>query len=206
MVISLIDHEVASGNINRQTTSNELTLGNAQDLYPLGKLSIPKEAKLQSISLKRVADHLTYQIKAELNSFAFDANSGVPFKVDERLAKQLAENNYRGDGSLTESEFRQIGFEEVPNITNVWQISFDDEYGTRVYLSSLDGKILAHRNKYWAVVDFLLMLHFMDYARIHSFNNPQIIIFGFLALWLTLSGLFLVKSQFFQGKILPGEG
>jgi hypothetical protein len=46
------------------------------------------------------------------------------------------------------------------------------------------------------VVDFLLMLHFMDYTRAHHFNNPQIIVIGFLALWLTISGLLLVKANF----------
>jgi hypothetical protein len=40
------------------------------------------------------------------------------------------------------------------------------------------------------------MLHFMDYARTHSFNNPQIIVVGFLTLWLALSGLLLVITSF----------
>ncbi|MFT5211620.1 MAG: hypothetical protein ACI9CE_003361, partial [Flavobacterium sp.] len=34
------------------------------------------------------------------------------------------------------------------------------------------------------------------YVYAHSFNNPQIIIIGFLALWLTISGLLLVKANF----------
>ena len=72
--------------------------------------------------------------------------------------------SYRESGSLISSKYLLDGSEEVANAGAVWRVAFDDGIATRVYISALDGAVLAHRNRYWKVVDFLLMLHFMDYT------------------------------------------
>jgi len=102
-------------------------------------------------------------------------------------------------GQILSSAYLEQGSEEVHKAGAVWRIDFDDGLATRVYLSARDGSVVAHRNRYWKVVDFLLMLHFMDYVRAHNFNNPQIIAIGFLTLWLTISGLLLVRTTFKRG-------
>ena len=88
------------------------------------------------------------------------------------------------------------GSPEVSGSQPVWRVDFSDSLATRVYVSSIDARVITHRNRYWRVVDFLLMLHFMDYAQEGSFNNIQIILVGFAALWLSIFGMILVFKGF----------
>lgn len=196
MIISILNHQVASGNSTKQAIQNMDTSEVSADLYPLEKLAIDKNLQLMSISLERVGTLLIYYVETQSFSLAFDAITGQTFVLNQAEAVQIAQQSYKGDGAPVESIFLEMGSEEVPNNQMVWRVNFDDDLQTRVYISGLNGKVMAHRNKYWAIVDFLLMLHFMDYAKVQGFNNPQIIFFGFLTLWLTISGSILVVRTF----------
>ena len=78
----------------------------------------------------------------------------------------------------------------------LWQVDFDDPLATQVFVDGRDGRVMGHYNDRGAVMDFLLMLHFMDYLQLGSFNNPQIIVVGFSALWLSISGVLLLLVSF----------
>jgi Na(+)-translocating NADH:ubiquinone oxidoreductase F subunit len=123
------------------------------------------------------------------------------------LAEEIATKSYRGNGHVSSSERLDSGSNEVRAVkAPVWRVDFEDSLATRVYVTAEDGQLLAHRNNRWKAVDFLLMLHFMDYVRADSFNNLQIIIVGFGTLWIALSGLLLVFYSFSRSDFLwlPG--
>ena len=105
--------------------------------------------------------------------------------------------SYSGEGNSLSTQELQQGSDEMRGAPDaLWRIDFSDPLNTRVYVSAEDGRVLAHRNDRWELLDFLLMLHFMDYIRADSFNNPQNIIIGFATLWLAFSGLILVFYSF----------
>ncbi|MFT5135829.1 MAG: Na+-transporting NADH:ubiquinone oxidoreductase subunit F [Arenicella sp.] len=195
-IISLLDQQIVGGRSTKQAVPAKQVLGNAADLVPLQMLSLNVDEPIISVRLERVVSQLVYRVKTTTQSRSYNAKTGAIFSLEQQIASQIASHSYRGQGLLINSDYLSDGSEEVPGAGAVWRIDFDDGIATRVYVSALDGAVVAHRNRYWKVVDFLLMLHFMDYFRAHHFNNPQIIIVGFLALWLTLSGLLLVKANF----------
>ncbi|MFT6712063.1 MAG: Na+-transporting NADH:ubiquinone oxidoreductase subunit F [Arenicella sp.] len=195
-IISLLDQQIVGGRSTKQAVPAKQVLANAADLVPLQMLSLSVAEPIISVRLERVVSQLVYRVKTTTQTRSYNAETGAIFSLEQPFASQIASHSYGGQGSLLNSSYMPDGSEEVPSAGAVWRIDFDDGVATRVYVSALDGAVVAHRNRYWKVVDFLLMLHFMDYFRAHSFNNPQIIIVGFLALWLTLSGLLLVKANF----------
>lgn len=195
-IISLLDQQIVGGRATKQALPANQALGKAIDLVPLHTLIKGVDQDIVSVRIERVISKLVYTIKTTTQSLSYDAETGAVFTLKLQQAKEIAMHSYRGAGLLISSEYLLDGSEEVPNAGAVWRLAFDDTIATRVYLSAHDGSVLAHRNRYWKVVDFLLMLHFMDYTRAHHFNNPQIIVIAFLALWLTISGLLLVQTNF----------
>ena len=196
VIISLLDQQQVGGRSTLKARPAMQALGPVATLAPLNSLDIDPTETVTAVRLERVVTSVIYRITSTAGTKTFNAETGEVFALTELQAKALARVSYAGTGSLIKSEFLADGSAEVPKAGAVWRLEFNDGIATRVYISSLDGSVVAHRNHYWKVVDFLLMLHFMDYPRAHHFNNPQIIIVAFLALWLTMSGLLLVKTNF----------
>jgi uncharacterized iron-regulated membrane protein len=78
----------------------------------------------------------------------------------------------------------------------VWQVTFNDPEGLRVYVSPTTGKVVARRNNTWRVYDFLWSLHIMDYREHEDFNHPLLIAFAAGLLVLTLTGVVLLYRRF----------
>jgi hypothetical protein len=198
-IISLLDHNVVSGRATFSPLPPTESIGPIDTLYDPSLLVIPDNAKLESIELTRTANKLSYRVTSALGVIVFDAYSGEALRISEQQAQTRALQSYRGIAKWDSNEFLAKGSEELAaqhGQAPQWRIKFDDSINTRVYISGIDGRVLAHRNNYSQLVDFLLMLHFMDYADQHSFNNLQIRLFGFAALCFAISGLLLLKSSF----------
>ncbi|NND83483.1 MAG: hypothetical protein HKN50_13730 [Gammaproteobacteria bacterium] len=195
MIISLLDHHIASGDKTRKSVPSLHPLGSVNGLIPVARLPIDHSA-IQAIALQRIQQQLVYRIDQGSGQTLFNALSGEPFSITREHAESQALASYTGAGSLQILALLPDGHIEAQGHGVVWRADFDDEIATRVYIADSDGAVVAHRNRHWRIVDFLLMLHFMDYARTHNFNNPQIIAIGFAAFWLALSGLILVKRSF----------
>ena len=108
---------------------------------------------------------------------------------------------YRGEGEiaavrhLAEPEYRYLGLvDELYGRTDVWQVSFDDSQGTRLYFDGPTGRYLTVRNDYWVFYDAMWRLHIMDYSEGENFNNGLLRLFTPLALVFALSGLFLTYA------------
>lgn len=74
----------------------------------------------------------------------------------------------------------------------IWQIDFDDEQNSSYYVSGSTGELLERRNDTWRLWDFFWMLHIMDYGGRSSFNHSLIITLGFAAVWLAVTGVWLL--------------
>jgi hypothetical protein len=73
-----------------------------------------------------------------------------------------------------------------------WRVDFADDQNSSFYVSQESGKLLERRNDTWRIWDFVWMLHNMDYLNRTSFNHPLIVIVGFGAVWLALTGFYLL--------------
>lgn len=205
-LISFIDQVEVSGNKTRQSVPVQRSGDPQEALFPTHKLSIAPEL-IRSIALTRILQRPVYRIEQDGRTSLFDASTGSEFRIDKRKAEAIARESYKGDGEITGSELIELGSDEVRDFVGpIWRVNTNDSLATRVYVSPDDGRVLAHRNSQWKLVDFLLMLHFMDYAREDSFNNWQIITVGFGTLWIAISGVLLVLFSFGRSDFLwlPG--
>ena len=205
-LISFINQQDVGGSTTRKALGDSPSTSSYDALSPVSQLPLAVNS-VRSITLDSLLSAPVYKVVQDDAAMLFDAISGQELLVDQQLAEQIALDSYRGTGDLLDSERLQTGSNEVPDISGpVWRINIDDPLVTRVYVSAEDGRVLAHRNSRWELVDFLLMLHFMDYLRAGSFNNPQIIVVGFATLWMAISGMLLVFYNFSRADFLwlPG--
>ena len=205
-LISFIDQQTVSGAATRRQPAEEVPLASSGPFFPISRLSTPV-ASAQSVTLASSFAGPVYRVVGNDGTTLYDARTGNIVWIDRPLAEQIASDSYRGAGRLVSSERLETGSNEVRDVPGpVWRINFDDDLATRVYVAVENGEVLAHRNSRWKLVDFLLMLHFMDYVRADSFNNPQIIVVGFGTLWIAISGLLLVFYSFSRSDFLwfPG--
>ncbi len=112
-------------------------------------------------------------------------------------AKQL----YVGDGELVstrflaESEYRYFGFvDELYGRVNVWQASFSDSLGSRLYFDGDTGRYLTVRNNFWVFYDAMWRLHIMDYRGGEDFNNKLLLFFALFSFVFAISGLILTYT------------
>ena len=71
-----------------------------------------------------------------------------------------------------------------------WLVSMSD--GTRFYVDSGSGKVIARRTGFWGFYDFMWGLHIMDLQTREDTHNPWIVVFGLLALVTTVMALVLL--------------
>ena len=195
-VISLLDAQTAGGRLTRQAIPNGSSLAEFGPLVGLENLPLAQE-KVRSVALDTFFYRPVYRVALANSTLLFDAQTGRELIIDKPMAQRIALASYSGEGQLLDTQKLPQGSDEMRGVSGaLWRSDFSDSLATRVYISAQDGRVLAHRNARWALLDFLLMLHFMDYERDDSFNNPQIIIITFATLWLTVSGFLLLFYSF----------
>ncbi|MCW9029113.1 MAG: PepSY domain-containing protein [Kangiella sp.] len=153
----------------------------------------------ESITLKGVLGKPVWVATNQEQQAIVDATTGQKLSpLDESLARQVALADFSGEGELAEltllsEELGEVRGKGLP----IWQAQFNDSDNTRVYISPQNGEVVARRNDTWRVFDFFWMLHIMDYKNRTDFNHPLVVFAALLALFMTLSGLYLVIKMVF---------
>jgi Na(+)-translocating NADH:ubiquinone oxidoreductase F subunit len=130
-----------------------------------------------------------------------NAYSGYKVIIDKDMANALAEQSYSGPGTIRSSTLLDAPINEFPKQQNpTWQIDFYDDMETSVYVEAGSGRIVGHSDKDKRLADIFYMLHFMDYGNEASFNSVQMILFAFVSLWLSLTGLIWTIDLGFRGQ------
>jgi hypothetical protein len=71
-----------------------------------------------------------------------------------------------------------------------WRVTMSD--GTRFYLDSATGEVLARRTPFWRFYDFMWGIHIMDPGGREDTNNPWVIGFGLLALLTSILAMIML--------------
>ncbi|PWG01980.1 PepSY domain-containing protein [Sphingosinicella humi] len=161
-------------------------------------IAAPKIAgPVDGLTLRRILDRPIYELRGQGGLRLLDARSGEPIVIDKNLAARLARSAYHHDAPV-----RSVTYLEEPNIEArdfsgpMWRVDFANEDNSSSYISAETGLPLVDRSDTWRVWDFFWMLHNMDYVNRTSFNHPLIIFAGFSALWLSLTGFYLLFKSF----------
>ena len=199
LTFNVIDHEKARGNAYRQTIASVPSTTH-KDLLPVENIlkSYPETIELNQTNILSQPYYLLTQQQSLYrhlpnNHLIVNAITGELTLVDKPLVTAIAQASYTGPGSIDSVTLIAPPIADFLKHKNpCWQINFDDSLETSVYVEQGSGQIVGHSNSDKRFADFFFMLHFMDYGGAGNFNTIQIIIFAFITLWLTLSGLFWI--------------
>lgn len=204
---NLMDHQKAGGHTYR--THNQQSIDdNASALVdPKSVLKNVKDTvSVEHIHLLGQPYYLLTHLKGLYRNFENDytlvnAYSGKEARVDEEFAIRLAKQSYSGPGDVSSVTLLQAPLSEFPKQRNAsWQVNFSDTLNTSVYIEAGSGYLVGHSDDHKRLADIFFMLHFMDYGNEGSFNNLQIILFAFITLWLSFTGIIWTVDLGLRGQ------
>jgi hypothetical protein len=73
-----------------------------------------------------------------------------------------------------------------------WQVTMND--GAHFYVDAASGQIVATRTRWWRFYDFMWGLHIMDPKTREDTHNPFVILFGLVALGMSVLGTILLSK------------
>ena len=149
---------------------------------------------IKSLSLQQRADGPRWVIGLpDGNNRLADPATGAllpPLSAADAVREVAA--RYVGDASVTAANRTDPDKPPLDLRRNIaaWQVVMSD--GTRFYVDSGSGEIVARRTDWWRLYDFMWGLHIMDLKTREDMHNPLVIGFGLLALVSTLLALALL--------------
>jgi uncharacterized iron-regulated membrane protein len=190
-IMAVLDMETVAGG-PRPPTQAALAFPSSSSGWPQIQRALGSAA-ITSLSVRPMLDRHVIEVGTEKGVRLFDAMSGSSVEVDGALASRLAQASYAGSAAIGKVELLS-----GPTLATrehdgpAWRVDFADEQNTSFYIAQSTGKLLERRNDTWRLWDFVWMLHNMDYLNRTSFNHPLIIVVGFGAVWLAITGLWLL--------------
>ncbi|MFV3131627.1 NADH:ubiquinone reductase (Na(+)-transporting) subunit F [Niveispirillum sp. KHB5.9] len=194
--MALIDHHAVSGQHMRRAIA-PLTLPADAPSLSLDQVREKLAGPVSGLRLRPLLDSFVYEAHTPKGVRLLSATDGARVEITEALARDIARQDYAGTAAISGVE-RLAGpnLEARKHEGAMWRVAFADEDNTTLYVSAETGRVLERRNDDWRLWDIAWMLHIMDYTERESFNHPLIILAAVAALWLSVSGLFLVYDSF----------
>lgn len=197
LMISVLDPAKVSGTQWARPSTDEARSHASAPLMEPGDLPAGSLSDALSINLTNINNQAVYQVKRATGETLLNATDGSVITASEDMARNLALEDFTGDGEIVSIERGHAPNLETRNSTGAfWKINFSDAANTAIYISVATGNILERRNSYWRVRDFFWMLHIMDYANRENFNHSLIISVALIAIWLGISGFILLFGSF----------
>lgn len=195
LVFNVIDLQKAQGNTYRQSVAPVLHLN--KSLVPVEQIlkTYPNTIELKQINILSQPYYLLTQQQGlyrhlKNNYHIVNAQTAEITLIDKLLATKIARASYNGPGTISSIKLIAPPIDDfLKNKNPSWQVNFNDKLATSVYVEQGSGRIIGHSNSDKRFADFFFMLHFMDYGSAGNFNTFQIMLFAFITLWLTLTGL-----------------
>ena len=194
LFFNLMDPQKASGNQYRQKTvpvyvdmarliEPQLVLSKSKPVVSLKQISLLAQPYYLLTHQNTLYRHL------KNNYSLVHAYSGEPTVINDVMAGKLAQSSYKGQGVIKNITKLSPPYDDIPREKNdAWQINYNDEVNTSVYVDVGSGRIIKHSNDDKRFADIFFMLHFMDYGSEGSFNNVQIIVFAIFTLFFSFTG------------------
>lgn len=170
---------------------------NLQEVVALSSLAIPPSFDAIEVRIAALPRGPIYEVSdGDKRRLVFDARTGL--SLDPLPPSSLGPLLRPQEMELPIQSIRLLlkPVDEFKGKLPIYQVQLSDGRQTRLYVDPWTAKILARRNIYWRVYDFLWMLHILDFQTRDDFNNPFIRVLSLSALGLIASGYFL----FYFGK------
>ncbi|WP_249555578.1 MULTISPECIES: PepSY domain-containing protein [Shewanella] len=172
-------------------------------LAPTAKLLQQYQAEgIIELKLTSVLSRAVYALTTTQQNRWFWADSLEPLSLSDAEIQAIAKESYSGSGVIGSAQIltHQTPFDASGPIA---ELTAADEVGTRIYIDTASGAVLAHQNRHSDLKDLLFMLHFMDYAPDNGigFNHLLVQVVSIATLLLGLSGIYILGHKFHQGQL-----
>lgn len=161
--------------------------------------------KVMAITSGWLLERPVYRLQNDKRSWLVSATDGRTVSVDAPLAQAIASASYSGSGKPAMPRLLNYSLEARAHKEPVWRVDFADADDTTVYVSSVSGNVLEHRNSTWRLFDIFWMLHIMDYSERINFNNPLLVSSAIGGLWMALSGVWLLFTSVRLAEFVPAR-
>lgn len=133
-----------------------------------------------------------------------DTRSGGRVDIGEAQVRGVASADFSGDGSIIELGLIDAKNFEYQGAVPVWRVAFSDPEGTRLYIHTETGRIVAHRNGSFRLFEFFWRLHIMDWDDGQDFNTWWLVTTSLLALVICLMGygLMFYRLRFKDWRVM----
>ncbi len=159
-------------------------------------LNQTKEEVLE-IHLKTLLNKPVFELKHAQKTELIDAKTGEKLSpLSKEFATSIARAHYKGENKVESIKLIENPPIEYRGRVPVWQINFHNDENTSFYVSPDNGKLMAKRSTLWRIYDFMWMLHIMDYQERKNFNHWWLVLAAFLAVSMSLSGVWLIFYSF----------
>lgn len=190
MMATLGHHEVAGGDEARAARPSQLP--NTSTAWPSVQQALG-EVPVRAVSVAPLLSRYVFNIDTKDGIRIFDAETGAPVRIDASLAGKVALAAHPTRAAIKNvAPLTRVTLAVRDHALPIWRIDFADEANSSFYVSGTTGILLERRNDSWHLWDFFWMLHTMDYAKRASFNHPLIVVAAIGAVWLALTGLYLI--------------
>lgn len=157
---------------------------------------------IRDVSVQPLLGRPVLKIEMARDTRLFDAATGAAIRIDADLAREIALMAHPARPPVREvASLDRITLAVRDHVLPIWRVDFADEANSSFYVSGATGALLERRNDSWRLWDFFWMLHTMDYANRVSFNHPLIVTVAIGAVWLALTGLYLVLKTNWQPEL-----
>ena len=172
-------------------------------LAPTAKLLQQYQAEgIIELKLTSVLSRAVYALTTTQQNRWFWADSLEPLSLSDAEIQAIAKESYSGSGVIGSA---QILTHKTPFDASgpLAMLTAADEIGTRIYIDTASGAVLAHQNRQSDLKDLLFMLHFMDYAPDNGigFNHLLVQLVSIAALLLGLTGIYILGHKFHQSQL-----
>ena len=167
-------------------------------ITPLSSLALPPNFPLTSVQVESTPRGILYHLQgSDKSALYFDGHTAQ--KLTMITPENIRDLAFMQEQEAPISEINLVDhpLPEYKGQLPIYQIKLHDGKMTNLYADPWTGRILARRNVYWSIYDFLWMLHIMDYKSREDFNNVWVRILSLGAIGILASGYLL----FFVGKM-----
>lgn len=189
-VMALLDQEAVGGHREAKT-------GAPAARWPAQLAPLSLSYEIEGLVLRRLNGRPVYEVRTAAGIRLIDAADGSRIMVGPALAADIARASFHHEAAVRAvTRLEHANLEARDHEGPMWRVDFADEANSSAYVHAETGRPLVNRTDTWRIWDFAWMLHNMDYASRKSFNHPLIIFMGFGALWLSLTGFYLLFKSF----------